>query len=104
VNVPERQPRCRTSSIAEKIKPAEFEKTVRQPSKNESFLPVDGLPLADKRTWLSKLVESRKGLLAALIQTPAPISAIQGKTALHEKGLFISFRPEAEICAHRKFC
>ena len=74
VNVPERQPRCRTSSIAEKIEPAEFENAVRQLSKNESFLPVDGLPLADKRTWLSKLVEFRKGSFNALRPSSGPVT------------------------------
>jgi hypothetical protein len=66
VNVPKRQARCRTSFIAEKIKPAEFEEAVRQLSKNESFLPADGLPQADKRTWLSKRVAYRKGSVEAI--------------------------------------
>jgi hypothetical protein len=73
--VPERQPRCRTSPTAERIKPAEFEKAVHQLTKNESFLPVDGLPLADKRSWLSKLVEFRKVLLAAPGRQASAISA-----------------------------
>jgi hypothetical protein len=61
VKFPERQPRCRTSSVAEKIKPAELEKTVLQLSKNESFLPVDGLPLADKKPGRRNLLSSEKG-------------------------------------------
>jgi hypothetical protein len=37
-----------------------------------------------------------------MVQAPASISAIQRKTALHEKELFVSFRPVAEQSAKEK--
>jgi hypothetical protein len=75
VNVPERQPCCRTSSIAEKIKPAEFEKVVRQLSKNESFLPVHGLPLAESGDWRQSFSTMRKFRFVAAVSTGRGVAA-----------------------------
>ena len=52
-----------------------------------AYCPAGAFDLDDK---------FRTRSLAALVHALAPISAIQRKTALHEKGLFVSFRPRAD--------